>query len=1219
MGVVYEAVDQEHGARVALKLLSRMDAEGLVRFKREFRSLQGIRHANLVGLRELIEHEGQWFFTMDLVDGSDAFRYFQTGPGFSEYSATDEAITRTSADIATATSPTTDSANENVAGVRRLRPLPRSRVRDLKLVAADVVRGLQALHAKHKVHRDVKPSNILVAPKERKAFVADFGIVTDTREVRAPRLIGTAAYMAPEQVNGEATPAADWYALGATLYRLLTGRLPFEGSPAEILEAKTHGTPTPIETWGPPVDGDLASLCMEMLSRDPSSRPDGQSVLGRLGFRGSAPNQLRGNRRSFVGRVEELSALTDAFSGSRHGPTIAIVEGPSGIGKSALIREFVHRVTHSHPAASVFLGRCYENESVPYKAFDAAIDALSTHLLGREDYSKFVPEDAPLLGRAFPTMQRLPEFSTQNEGVAAIDVHEVRTRGFLALRTLLWRLSIDAPVIIAIDDLQWADTDSLALLRFLCAGEDAPRLLLVGSVRTGIENSGGVLLPRDIEEVSPCPVVSVSVASMTRDDAATLAQRLALGTGAARSTIDLQGIADAADGHPLFIETLLAHQRDAQQEATLDEVLWNNVASLSATMRKPLEILAVAGSPLPQEILAQASGLSLDEFGHVSAALSHEKLVQVSGARRSDLIETYHDRVRETIVAHLAEESRREIHRRIASAIEVAYRRDSEKLARHWAGAGEYGRALKHAVRAAEDAADSFAFDRAVTMFETALRLQERVGAESRELRVRLANALRDAGRGPAAAEQYLRACEDAEVRDAVEMNLKAAEQYLRSGYFDQGIDVLTRALPLVGEEYPETPKRALMSIVGNMVRLRVRGFRYKPQKASTIAADTLLRVDTLAAVSTALSMVDPVRGRCFGLRRLHRALDAGEPLRLATAIANEVPHAASSGGPKSEAAAAKLLQLIDALGERIEDERTLGYIEFAHAAVAYLRGRWQEVVRAIGRSRRYFERTPGASFELHALDSWLCNTLANMGDLRRVGEILPSKLRTAEERGDLYGVALYRASYASVVLLAQDRVDDLMASLDVVRSQWTPHGFHLQHWYELHSRVQAWLYLGDLESATNELERGRHTLEKSMLMRLETIRGAWLVLRSRVDLMRSSAEPQQRRKLAARILKRTRELDRTTLAWGNAWSRLLAAGTAELRGDLASAIAGYEQGAAAAGAAHMRALEAAANWRLGEVAADDVHRLAAAEYFAEQGVVEPDRFAFMLLPVRRS
>src|SRR5262249_37665033 len=143
---------------------------------------------------------------------------------------------------------------------------------------------LAVLHGAGKVHRDIKPQNILVTAEER-VVLLDFGLIADYAwDAAEPRAIGTAAYMAPEQSGAQMVgPAADCYARGAPLDEAMPGRLPFIGAPADVLAAKERRRPDAPSSLASGVPPDLEALCVDLLDADPEARPAEAAILGRLG------------------------------------------------------------------------------------------------------------------------------------------------------------------------------------------------------------------------------------------------------------------------------------------------------------------------------------------------------------------------------------------------------------------------------------------------------------------------------------------------------------------------------------------------------------------------------------------------------------------------------------------------------------------------------------------------------------------------------------------------------------------------------------------------------------------------------------------------------------------------------------------------------------------------------------------------------------------------
>jgi hypothetical protein len=236
MGDVFEAEDQRLHRRVAVKMFRSGPAADRKRFDSEVTVLASLEHPGLVRVFDAGEHDGDAFVVLELIDGPTLASRIPDGP------------------------------------------LPEEEVADLGIALAD---ALAYVHERGVVHRDVTPSNVLCGPDGRPRL-ADFGIarlVDSTRLTASATTIGTAAYMAPEQVQGqEVTPAADVYALGLLLLELLTGHRAFEGTAHEVAVARL--TRPPDTTTGVP--GPWRGLLAAMTERAADDRPTAGEVRDQL-------------------------------------------------------------------------------------------------------------------------------------------------------------------------------------------------------------------------------------------------------------------------------------------------------------------------------------------------------------------------------------------------------------------------------------------------------------------------------------------------------------------------------------------------------------------------------------------------------------------------------------------------------------------------------------------------------------------------------------------------------------------------------------------------------------------------------------------------------------------------------------------------------------------------------------------------------------------------
>ena len=394
-GVVYQVFDRHRKARVALKILRRPDA--LYQLKQEFRALADLSHPNLVSLYELLSDGAQSFITMELVEGTSFLNFVREGLSTEDV----EQTTLSATTRAWAAKATTGDRQQSDAipspldtTVRSLAPHNLDRLQN---ALGQLAEGLCFLHAAGKLHRDIKPSNVSVT-SEGRVVLLDFGLVTRVTPVDASQsmeILGSPPYMAPEQFRGQVTEASDWYSVGIMLFQALTGRLPFKGTPVDVLmEKQSRDGPAPSDRVGE-IPEALNELCRQLLARNPATRPSGVDILRRIGRTGSLPALSVSSsalpiviapppgETPFVGREQHLAALADALKASSQGRTITVyVHGSSGMGKTALVRQFFKDLAEREPNVVLLAGRCYERESVPYKALDSVIDALTQVLEG---------------------------------------------------------------------------------------------------------------------------------------------------------------------------------------------------------------------------------------------------------------------------------------------------------------------------------------------------------------------------------------------------------------------------------------------------------------------------------------------------------------------------------------------------------------------------------------------------------------------------------------------------------------------------------------------------------------------------------------------------------------------------------------------------------------------------------------------------------------------
>ncbi|MBL9013023.1 MAG: protein kinase, partial [Myxococcales bacterium] len=844
MGIVYEAFDRERNMSVALKTLRWIDAKSIFRLKTEFRARADLEHRNLVRLGELHHQEGYWFFTMELVNGVDFLTWVRNAD---------------------------PSEHAPLFHERRLRAALRQ-----------LATGLTTLHHANMIHRDIKPSNVMVT-REGRVVLLDFGLVADGRaQLSDTSIVGTAAYMSPEQaLSRPPGPASDWYSVGVMLYEALTGRLPIDAkTPLEIMMKKQHRRP-PRRVQGAPED--LSKICVALLSPDPAARPTGAYALRAF----DARDEGRPVETPFVGRRAELGILERALAEVTAGGTLLIsIEGESGIGKTKLARHFVDEVSKAAAPPLVLSGRCHERETMSFKGVDGIVDTLARTL------NKLDPKDVPLppaselsaLALTFPVLLRVAAIAKEATPPTP-NLLELRARAFRGLRRVLAGLGERCPLLVTIDDVQWADPDSLALLAEILAAPESPRMLVVLTRR----DEGP--LPQ-----LPIPVTRLHLSPLTAAEATELVERTA-----PERAGELADLIASAGGHPMFLREMLRHA-SLVPEARLDDAIWARITRMELPARRILELVAIAGRPLPQGMVAEMLDLDPRRAAKWFSLLRAASLARTGGSRAADPIEPYHDHVRAAVAARIAPARRRRYHERLAAMLLAAGYDDRDPLTivEHLEAAGKREQAASLALRSARRQVDQLAFEQVAALCSAALRLAtaELPDEERRALTVRRAEALALAGRGAEAARDYLAAAENAPPDDVSRYRRAAAEQLLVSGHINDGLTLLGECMNAVGEQFPANTPGARRWLIANMVWLRIRGTRHRERLPNTGDAGDRVRLDLYRTASLGLSLVDPLRGALCQARALRTALRLGDRQRIGYALAYHAMYSAAAGDP---------------------------------------------------------------------------------------------------------------------------------------------------------------------------------------------------------------------------------------------------------------------------------------------------------------------------------
>ncbi len=716
MGVVYRAMDLELMREVAVKLLPESSSapDARDRLIREARAAAALNHPHIVSVHDVGVAQGIPFFVMELIHG----------PSLS-----------------------------------RAKPVHLARIVE---IACQICAALDHAHSNSIIHRDLKPDNVLlsVAGSSGSVKLADLGLALPGHGARISRsgiIVGTAAYMAPEQALGQPLDGrADLYALGVMLYELTTGRLPFTGEDAlTIVSQHVHAPVVPPRMLRSDLPRALDAAILRLLAKDPAQR-FATAGDARAALRESltAPDPATGEdsapsvaildalaRGRLVGRAAELSEARELWRRARDGRGHAVLlSGEPGAGKTRLAREIT--IQAAVEGSVVLTGGCYEYEaSTPYLPFVEAFrrwareqkdDASLRETLGDAaiQISKLAPEIATRLG-PFPARPVLAP-------------HEERLLFFDAVSQVFANLAGRQGLLFYADDLHWADRGTLWLLSHLLRQLRDQRVLIVGAYRETELDRAHPLAKALVDWNRERLVTRIP---LRRFDSAETSAQLGALLGETVSADFGDAVHRETEGNPFFVEEVLKaliEQGSVRRESgrwkrcdvaellipqSVKEAIGNRLNRVSKECNEVLRAAAVLGKTFTfEELMAAAADHNEDAL---LDALDEGTAAQLITNTSGDSFTFTHDKIREVLYEEINPIRRRRLHRHAAEGLE-RHRETShcfvERLAHHYIQAGDYERGLSYAKQAAAEAERVFAFDEVIAAYGRARDCAESLG-----------------------------------------------------------------------------------------------------------------------------------------------------------------------------------------------------------------------------------------------------------------------------------------------------------------------------------------------------------------------------------------------------------------------------------------------------------------------------------------------------------
>jgi serine/threonine protein kinase/tetratricopeptide (TPR) repeat protein len=883
MGMVYRGTDLLLDREVAIKILtypgeSGMGTEGRARLLAEAKATARLNHPNIVNIFDAGEAQ--------LDDNGKTFPYI---------------------------------IMELVRGESLYERKPEN-LREVLAITRQVCAALDHAHSQGLVHLDLKPENILITP-EGHVKLTDFGLARQiaTRDSSEGAIVGTVFYLAPEAALRRQTVdgRADLYSLGVILYEISAGCLPFNADdPVAVISQHLYSPVTPPRACKPDIPSPLNELILQLLKKDPNDRPasaaevlhfidileqldriEAYNVPAELGL----PSLVRLMHGKLVGREHETSELNRLWSNAvDHRGQVALVSGESGIGKTRLLRELMTQVALSGGIA--LMGTCYAEGNIPYAPFSQMVREAFHTAQTRLDLPDFVLADlirlAPDLRSQFPDIPPNPSRDPQFEQQYLFD----------SVTAWCAALTDRAPVLMILDDAQWADSTTLYMLRNLARRGRDLRLMLAVAYREA-----------ELDEASPLQNVLVDLGrehlatrlKLTRFDRLQSREMLL-------SLLHPGGLVDEAlvdmvfretEGNPYFIEevtkSLVEEEKlqlveghwkasslgDVEIPQSIRIAIQARIARLSAGTQDVLRLAAIIGRKFEFDILMKASEMDEDDL---ILALENAERAQIIGelprSRSPSTSFTFaHTLIPSTLRESLSGPRRQRLHQRVASAIETIYRDDGYDvgtLAFHYQEAGDADRARLAYTRAADRAMDLYANLEAERYYRSALELG-RLSSERVNILSNLGEALYRQSLYDKAGEVWAEAIELYKLEGDHNHMARLYARSSRAAWFGNdiprglqicldGLEAI-RKMPVVPEKL-ETPGMAALL----HETARAYSFNNQPEKAESLSQEALdvaqrlglvdVQAETLATIGI-LNNISPEERE----KALHQSVELAE------------------------------------------------------------------------------------------------------------------------------------------------------------------------------------------------------------------------------------------------------------------------------------------------------------------------------------------------------
>lgn len=1120
-GFVFRALDTRTNRTSALKILRHGSADDLLRNKLGFRRMVSLEHPNLIRVDRIYQLGEYTALSMEEVEG----------------------VTFTEA-------------------VRQLKKLDPSEAYDRLLsLMRDFGAGLAMMHSNEFLHRDIKPENLMV-DSEGRGRVIDYGLVEAfdvNASISAPGqfLLGTPHYFAPEVLcNQIYLPAGDIFSLGivmlealGTLQRSSTANSNDLERARDNLVTDAERIDEAIQGLSESVPGIIRSVCREMLDRQPSERPSSMA-LARFGLSTTSVPTWP-HEKPMVGRDaerDEMFAWADTIFAGEIGRLH--LTGPSGIGKTRLLDEVVAYIEDKN-WGQLFRAKCRVREDQPLQAFDQICDALANrYMQGDRERLELDPVSVEILHGVFPVLENVLGCSMR---IAPAGTITERLDALEAAARLTEQLRLVGPLFLVIDDSQWADRDSLNVLDRL-------------QTAFGSEGLGIITVSRNAcDPQRTAASMTISLQELAVEESVAIVMKASQRWGVELSPEIVRDLAHSTGGSPFRLQQLVDEFRpggaiaewanSGVSDLPSIEQLWHERSErLSDDAKRVLTYVVTSGGRVSTHQLGELTGLG-DSVDAAISELAHQRLIN-DEATGGECITIYHDRVADELVSRLSDVAKRKAHHQWASLL---VRQDNPeslaaRIAGHFFAAGEPGRAISHAILAAEDS------ERLVAMTEAG-RWYGRVidHVEGQEKISQLQNAARcyrEADFPLQAAEYYQQLAKLVGPQERVECQLTAATLLLRSGRFGQVREQLQELTQTLGLPRPKSSGLGRLMVVLNGIRHAAFG----KQPMVTIATADPSSMGPNGNDLTAESQAEP--SKCVEQQRLRLCLSLVRPMsifdnlysaelnlvacRLAMkhgtliqrvhVAVGEAVFGCYDRGRKRLEAQANLVKM-EPFVTKLKNDRASGDLWSGIAYSHALSCRWNQISQPVQTAVTHYRNVSDSlGFEMaHTtwLDSWANWNLGRWGTMvSNADESVDDALR----RNDLFQLIMVTGGMGRAAWLVRDQVGEV----ERIHSRSLIFEFESQqvqffHVFECLASIYEWMYQGEYEQGWAKYLELEPEMRKMPFSRLQMLR---IVYRSVGTLL---ALHQHAANMGGRWAARVRLLTHQLRAENNEYARVLA------------------------------------------------------------------------------